>query len=56
MANKFETSKFYEVPDSDHNMHMDNPDALASLMINDLLGENLPVLTLEKQKTNFAQF
>ena len=35
-------------------MHMDNPDALASIMINDLLGENLPVYTLEDQKSNFA--
>ena len=46
--NKFENSKFYEVPVSDHNMHMDNPDALAALMINDLLNLNLPVLTLKE--------
>ena len=53
--NKFESSKFHEVPDSDHNMHMDNPSALAALMINDLLGLNLPVLTLKEQENNFAK-
>ena len=38
-ANQFkEDSKFHLVPDSDHNMHMDNPEELSSLIIDDLLG------------------
>ena len=28
-TNKFETSKSYIVPTSDHNLHMDNPKALS---------------------------
>jgi len=32
-----EESRFHIVPDSDHNMHMDNPNALAAIIINDLL-------------------
>ena len=28
-TNKFENSKSYIVPTSDHNLHMDNPEALA---------------------------
>ncbi len=43
--NDFEC-KMHIVPDSDHNMHQDNPIALANTIINDLLKENLPVLTL----------
>jgi len=31
------------VPYSDHNMHMDNPDALANLIINDVYDLNLEV-------------
>lgn len=41
--------KFSLCPDSDHNMHMDNPQALANLILNTLLDMDLPVLTLEEQ-------
>mmetsp|Transcript_24695 Transcript_24695/g.38429 ORF Transcript_24695/g.38429 Transcript_24695/m.38429 type:complete len:139 (+) Transcript_24695:824-1240(+) len=47
-------SNFLIVPDADHNMHMDNPQALANTVINDLLGfegeEKLPVLPLSEQE------
>jgi hypothetical protein len=36
--------KMHIIPESDHNMHYDNPQALANTIINDLLGENLPIL------------
>ena len=36
-------SKVYIIPESDHNLHMDNPIAFANCIINDILGENLPV-------------
>ena len=42
------------VPQSDHNMHMDNPIAFANLMINDILfasgqiKEALPVLNVDQ--------
>jgi hypothetical protein len=36
------------VPDSDHNMHQDNPLALANIIINDLLKESLPVLNFKQ--------
>jgi len=49
-ANKFEDSKFFEVPNSDHNMHMDNPQALSHIIINFCLDKNLPVLNLTDQK------
>ena len=32
------------IPESDHNMHYDNPMALVNTIINDLLGDNLPIL------------
>ena len=32
------------IPSSDHNIHMDNPLALANCIINSLTGKNLPVL------------
>lgn len=31
------------IPDSDHNLHMDNPVAFANAIINFLLDENLPL-------------
>ena len=46
-------SQYHLVPDSDHNMHMDNPLAFANLIINDLLniGTPLPVLTVDEYKS-----
>jgi len=48
-----EKSRFHLVPDSDHNMHMDNPQAFANIVINDLLdlegAASLPILSLEQQ-------
>jgi hypothetical protein len=48
-----EESRFHIVPDSDHNMHMDNPNALAAVIINDLLNlegdDMLLVLPLAEQ-------
>ena len=41
--NKFDSCKFHLVKDSDHNMHMDNPEAFANIIINDLLDQQLPV-------------
>jgi len=31
------------IPTSDHNMHMDNPEALSNAIINDIYGEQLPL-------------
>ena len=45
-----DSSKFIEIPDSDHNMHMDNPQALCNGIINELLGENLPIVGLDEQE------
>jgi pimeloyl-ACP methyl ester carboxylesterase len=42
-ANPNAASKYYLIPDSDHNLHMDQPLAFANCIINDLLGENLEV-------------
>ena len=36
--------KLHIIPESNHNLHFDNPQALANAIINDLLGENLPIL------------
>ena len=36
-------SKVHVIPTSDHNMHMDNPEALANTIINDIYNEALPV-------------
>lgn len=53
-ANKFkENSHFFLCPDSDHNMHMDNPQALANILINNFMDLNLPVLTLAEQETDY---
>ena len=41
-------SKFHLVPNSGHNMHMDNPQALTNLILNDILGLELPVRTLDE--------
>ena len=38
--NPHQDSKLHILPGSDHNMHMDNPEGLSNLIINDLLGEN----------------
>jgi len=43
-----DSSKFIEIPDSDHNMHMDNPQALCNAIINELLGGSLPVLAADE--------
>jgi len=43
-TNKFESSKCYIVPTSDHNLHMDNPKALATCIINDVYGTDEPLL------------
>ena len=32
------------IPDSDHNMHMDNPQGLVNSIFNEVFGDNLPVL------------
>jgi len=53
LANKHIDSSFHVVPDSDHNMHMDNPQALAHTIINVFLDKNLPILTLEEQTKKF---
>ena len=37
------TSKVHIIPTSDHNMHMDNPKALAAAIINDIYGLRLPL-------------
>jgi len=36
-------SRVHIVPTSDHNMHMDNPQALANILINDVYDSDLPV-------------
>ena len=36
-------SKVYKVPSSDHSMHLDNPDALASAIVNDIFDAKLPL-------------
>lgn len=36
--------KYFLCPTASHQMHMYNPKAFANLVINDLLGENLPIL------------
>ena len=54
-ANNFEESKFFVVPNSDHNMHMDNPQALSHIMINFFLDLDLPILTLDEQKQHLTQ-
>ena len=56
VANKHVDSQFFVVPDSDHNMHMDNPQALANTIINALLDLNLPVLTLKEQEIEFKEY
>jgi hypothetical protein len=35
-------------PNSSHQMHMHNPTALTNLLINDLIGTDLPILQLDK--------
>ena len=45
-------SQFYYVPDGTHNMHFSNPEALANIIKNDLLGTSLPVRSLEEQGKN----
>lgn len=42
-ANPNVGSKVYVLPNSDHNMHMDNPVAFTNCIINDIFGENLPL-------------
>ena len=37
-------SKVHIIPSSDHNMHIDNPDALACQIINDIYDAKLPIL------------
>ena len=37
-------SHVHIVPTSDHNMHTDNPSALANIIINDIYNLNLPIL------------
>lgn len=50
--NKFKNqSHLRYVPDSDHNSHLDNPQALANLIINDIFNADLPVLSREAQAT-----
>ena len=49
-TNKFESSKSYVVPTSDHNLHMDNPKALAQCIINDVFGLDEPLLENPKFK------
>ena len=41
--NPHRASKLHILPDSDHNMHMDNPEACANIIINDLLGEHMDI-------------
>ena len=37
------------MPDSDHNMHLDNPIAMSNMIINDLIeGAREPILTQKK--------
>ena len=42
-ANPNVGSKLYVIPDSDHNLQMDNPLAFANCIINDILGEDLVI-------------
>jgi pimeloyl-ACP methyl ester carboxylesterase len=42
-TNKFKNSKSHTLPTSDHNLHMDNPGALAQCIINDVFGTNEPL-------------
>lgn len=37
------TSQIHIVPTSDHNMHIDNPQAFANCLINDVYNKNLPI-------------
>ena len=39
-----EKNKLYMIPDSDHNMHMDNPQGLVNSIFNEVFGDDLPVL------------
>ena len=41
---KHERGYYHFCPTSGHNMQMDNPQALSNLIINELLGDDLPVL------------
>jgi len=43
-----ETSQIHIVPTSDHNMHVDNPQAFANCLINDIYNKNLPIDPNEK--------
>ena len=36
-------SKYHTIPSADHLMHLDNPDALASCIINDIFDAKLPL-------------
>lgn len=46
-------SRVHVVPTSDHNMQMDNPKALANLIINDIYGDDLPVEDNQNLVHNF---
>lgn len=41
------SSAFYICPDSGHNIHWNNPSALSSIMINNLLGMKIRIQTIE---------
>mmetsp|Transcript_19918 Transcript_19918/g.30674 ORF Transcript_19918/g.30674 Transcript_19918/m.30674 type:complete len:166 (-) Transcript_19918:54-551(-) len=45
--NKFCSSRVSIVPDSNHVMHMDNPESFANCLINDVFGTSMPVLPLK---------
>ena len=47
-------SKYHVVPGAGHNMHMDNPLGFANTIINDLLGENLPVDSPSEESEDIA--
>ena len=44
------SSNFYECPTAGHNMHMDNPIALSSIIKNDVFGSDLPILPQHEYK------